>query len=98
MSRHVLPLSAATTASNIATELAVGWDPPLATFFFQLLHEDDEGEPISIIWIGTTYGEVRDVDKVAELAARYSDATNVRELLLADQAAQGSRAKQPWSL
>lgn len=96
MSRHVLPLSAAATASNIATELAVGWDPPLATFFLQLLHEDDDGEPITVIWIGTAYGECPDVDKIADMAARYSDAPNVRELLLADQTRQGSRPKQPW--
>jgi hypothetical protein len=54
-------------------ECTVGWDPSLATFFAQVYEinaegerTDDEktGEPNTILWVGTSRGEIRTVDEL----------------------------------
>jgi len=63
MSRHELdPL-------NPAHEEVVGWDPPLRTYFAQVLDTagDEESGACEVLWIGTGFREV--ADPAAVLAA-----------------------------
>lgn len=51
--------------------LAIGWDPPLATFFLQVWtgEETDEDEGPSI-WLGASYAEAPSPDPLVALARR----------------------------
>ena len=51
------------------SEVIVGWDPPLQTFFLQVCdpEKDDEGEVI--LWLGGISGEIR---TAADLGAQLS--------------------------
>ena len=54
MSRHELdPL-------NPMHEVTVGWDPPLASYFAQVLDTaaDEESDAREVLWIGTGFREV----------------------------------------
>ena len=95
MSRYELPLSQATIDARVATSLAIGWDPPLDTYFLQLLHVDEEqDETLDVLWLGTSYQECQDVDRIIEIAGHYSgEAAAHREKLLADRERQGARGR-----
>lgn len=43
-------------------DVVVGWDPPLHTFFAQVLDTktDEADDNYEVVWIGTSYGEVLD--------------------------------------
>ena len=45
---------------NPAHEVVVGWDPPLRTFFAQVLDTagDEEDGTYEVLWIGTRFQEV----------------------------------------
>lgn len=53
----------------------VGWDDPLNTFFIHVidesLDEDDEGR--DVLWLGCTYQEIHDVNRVIALAKPYAN-------------------------
>lgn len=97
MSRYELPLTPETVAARVATDLAIGWDAPLATYFLQLLYVDPDTDEITdVIWIGTNYEECQDVDHIIELASHYSaEARSHRDRLIADRERQGSRPRSP---
>jgi hypothetical protein len=69
MSRHgIVP-------ANAAHEITVGWDPPLQTFFAQVMTEDAEGEVVEILWRGFGSGlsdEILEADKVIDLVRPYA--------------------------
>lgn len=69
MSRHEL-----IPRSRPALAIAVGWDPPLGTFFAQVFdHDLDEDDPKHTIkWIGCTPGEFRDPLSVIEAVKPYA--------------------------
>jgi len=56
MSRHDL------APSNPRHLVVVGWDPPLQTFFGQVLDTatGDGEDDIEVVWIGTRFGEILD--------------------------------------
>jgi len=74
MSRHDLqPL-------DPTHDVVVGWDPPLHTFFAQVLDTkvDEADDNYEVVWIGTSYGEVP--DPAAVIAAVRPFATIADEL------------------
>lgn len=97
MSRYELPLFPQPIEAGVATNLAIGWDAPLATYFLQLLHIDPAtDETTDVIWIGTNYEERQDVDEIIDLASHYSpEARSHRDRLIADRERQGSRPRSP---
>jgi hypothetical protein len=71
MSRHELtPL-----AGREGIEIAIGWDPPLATYFAIVRFSDDlagaDGDPI-LVWIGTSYSEISSASTVVEAARDFA--------------------------
>lgn len=67
MSRHdLVPL-------DPAHEVVVGWDPPLRTFFAQILDAagEDDGA-CDALWIGTGFGEVYDPTAVLAAVAPFA--------------------------
>lgn len=55
-------------------EIAVGWDPPLNTFFAQVLHLDDDmaDEHGEVLWIGGMPTEIHDHGKVIDAVRPYA--------------------------
>ncbi|WP_454887319.1 hypothetical protein [Sphingomonas oryzagri] len=73
MSRHPLRLLPGITVPKVP-EIVIGWDPPLQTFFGyvkDLSIDDDEADPI-ILWVGTSWREVRTVDQLADHMAPWA--------------------------
>jgi len=68
MSRHDL------TPFNPAHETVVGWDPPLRTFFAQVLDTtaDEEDANYEVLWIGTRFREVPDPATVIAAVAPFA--------------------------
>jgi hypothetical protein len=68
VSRYDLPAAAA------GLEVVVGWDPPLRTFFAQAWDRRlDEDDPAAeLLWIGCSFGEIGDVEKVREAVAPWA--------------------------
>jgi hypothetical protein len=71
MSRHELtPL-----AGREGVEIAIGWDPPLATYFAIVRFSDDlaegDGDPF-LVWIGTSYAEISSASTVVEAARDFA--------------------------
>lgn len=69
MSRHSFPGKAG------ATEVAIGWDRPLATFFVQVLapHPVLADEETTILWQGTAIGELPTAASAIRIAQPYAD-------------------------
>lgn len=69
MSRHTF------AGKNGASEVAIGWDRPLATFFVQVLapHPVLEGEDATILWKGTDFGELPTAASAIRLGQDYAD-------------------------
>lgn len=69
MSRHVFP------GRNGASELAIGWDRPLQSFFVQALrphpHLDDEDGTIA--WHGTSLREIVTAREAVTIASDWAD-------------------------
>lgn len=98
MSRYELKLK---PTAREGLSAAIGWDPPLATFFAQVLDAAREAldENPVIIWVGTLYGEIEDVDEALRALSPYAVLPpDLRGRLLRDRTEQGARAKQPWVL
>ena len=59
MSRHTLD------PHKARHEVVVGWDPPLNTFFAQVLDTEAEDDlDYEVLWIGTSFDEVPDPARV----------------------------------
>lgn len=74
--------------------LAVGWDPPLSTYFVQVWDErvDDEEEAL-LLWGGCYTREIPSVDKLADVMNPYATLTpEVRAQLERDRTAAPGRS------
>jgi hypothetical protein len=71
MSRYVL---APRSEEHSHLRIVIGWDDPLNTFFAQVFNpEIDEDDPgYEVLWIGTAYQEIHDMDKVIEALAPWA--------------------------
>ena len=69
MSRHDFP------GRNGASELVIGWDRPLQTFFIQALrpHRHLDGESETIAWHGTSPREIATAREAVTIASRWAD-------------------------
>lgn len=69
MSRHTFP------GKGGASEVAIGWDRPLATFFVQVFRPDplEAGEETAFIWVGTDIGELPTAAAAISIAAPHAD-------------------------
>lgn len=89
MSRHTLPSTA-----DPELDIAVGWDPPMQTFFAQVrdprIEEDGDADPV-IFWTGTQHFEHRGVQGlrvVIDLLAPWAEVPEgLRRQLLDDESA-----------
>jgi hypothetical protein len=53
------------------TSLAVGWDPPLATFFAQVMDDSiSEDDDRVIVWVGGLPPYFKDIDQVMRIVNR----------------------------
>lgn len=67
MSRHDVP----TRDERYA--VVVGWDPPLQTFFAQVLERSREHDDDTMVaWVGTARGEIPTVEGLAEQLSPYA--------------------------
>lgn len=72
MSRHEIP------ARNPTHKIIVGWDPPLQTFFMQVIDRlsEEAGEDDKFVnWLGTDLREIYEVDQLRQRLQRYADLT-----------------------
>ena len=86
MSRHELdPI-------NPTHEVALGWDPPMRTYFAQVLDStaSEESDAYEVLWIGTRFQEV--LNPATVIAAVAPFATVPPDLL--DQLARDRRADE----
>lgn len=69
MSRHTF------AGKSGATNVTIGWDRPLATFFVQVFRPDPQqgGEDTAFIWEGTAAGELPTAASAMRLAEPYAD-------------------------
>lgn len=68
MTRHLLPRH----DPDSITEVAIGWDRPLRTYYAQVLTEDEDGEDVPLLWLGLTErvtNRYTVLDAVADYAA-----------------------------
>jgi hypothetical protein len=86
MSRHDL------ISFDPAHEVVLGWDPPMGTFFAQVLDNlaDEEDGTYEVLWIGTRFQEV--LNPATVIAAVAPFATVPAGLL--DQLARDCRADE----
>lgn len=55
-------------------EVAIGWDPNLATFFVAIFGPPDEDhDPVLLRWIGATYGEIEEPQPAITFARRVAE-------------------------
>ena len=68
MSRHDL------TPLDPNPAVTIGWDPPLRTFFVQVLDlaADENSDDRTVLWIGAAPREVRSVGTAIRAASRYA--------------------------
>lgn len=68
MSRHVFP------GAQDATEVAIGWDRPLQTFFVHVLrpHRHLKGEQETVVWEGTSPREIGTAGQAVTIASRWA--------------------------
>lgn len=71
MSRHVLPA----LTGNEQYKIVVGWDPPLNTFFAQVLYVDDDqaDEHGEVLWIGASFNEIHNHETVIDAVRPYAE-------------------------
>lgn len=69
-------------------EIIIGWDPPLHTYFVQVLDPtcDEEDSGFEILWCGLTPGETPSADEAILLIAPWAVIpANLRAALIADR-------------
>ncbi|OJX78564.1 hypothetical protein [Magnetospirillum sp. 64-120] len=72
-------------------EIVIGWDPPLHTYFVQVLDPtcDEEDSGFEILWCGVTPGEIPSADEAILLIAPWAVIpAGLRATLIADRAAK----------
>lgn len=72
MSRHEV------LARDPAHKIIVGWDPPLQTFFVQVIDrraEDAGADDKFVLWEGCCLREIYEVDQLVRRVGRYADLT-----------------------
>jgi len=86
MSRHEL------ASLNPAHEVAIGWDPPMETYFAQVFDTagDEENDTYEVLWIGNRFQEVLNPAAVIAAVAPFA---SVPDGLL-DQLARDRRADE----
>jgi hypothetical protein len=78
-------------------EIVVGWDPPLQTFFLQILDPEKDEEEEIVLWLGARHGELQKVDDLAAALAPYASLTpELAQQLEAEKA--GSTMPSPLQL
>lgn len=56
-------------------EVVVGWDEPLRTFFAiveDFSREETDEQDTVLLWLGTTYDEIKDISELQRLLAPYA--------------------------
>lgn len=76
-------------------EVCIGWDPPLETFFAQVLTDlyEDDG-PREILWEGTRFGAHPEPDDLISMIRPHAapfDGARLRSDLLADKESDSER-------
>lgn len=70
MSRYIL--EPAMRATNVS-EVHIGWDPPLNTFFAQVFGErDEDDEDTVVLWLGLEWNELPTARSAIEAIADYA--------------------------
>ena len=96
MSRH------AVRSNNPALEIIVGWDPPLNTFFAQVIRTDltnDTDEDNIVLWIGATSNEIERANSLIGPLAPYGTVPPALvETLDAERAKRHAESRQPTQL
>jgi hypothetical protein len=78
-------------------EIVVGWDPPLQTFFLQILDPAKDGEDEIVLWLGGRHDELPDVADLTAALAPYAALTpELAQQLEAEKA--GSTKPSPLQL
>ena len=97
MSRHVFK------GADPKVTVALGWDPPLDTFFLQVLKKRDGDEDlgrIDLMWLGTTCGEQRSPVALVTIARTWT--SDIPEDMVAtlyrEEIAKPARAPAPWMI
>lgn len=91
MSRHDLP------GLNPDHRVVVGWDPPLRTFFAQVIDvakekADEEDEDPVLVWAGASAPWLRTVDDVVTVMDGWATiSTELQATLQADREREGER-------
>ncbi len=67
MSRHGIPGRAA------GTQVVVGWDHPLLTYFVQVHQEGLDADENPVVWLGASYRELYDLDDLKRAIRPYAD-------------------------
>lgn len=69
MSRYILP------GKKHNHQIVVGFDNPLQTYFAQVeeLQEDLNKDPKILVWVGTSYEEIADVEKICNCVSEYGN-------------------------
>ncbi len=87
MSRHY--------TSKTPLEIVVGWDPPLQTFFLQILDHTKDGENEFVLWRGTYPDELPTIESLAAVLTPYAALT---EELVKDLEAEKTASTKPSPL
>lgn len=72
----------------------VGWDNPLQSFYASvtdpgLILENEESDDAYLLWVGNTYGEIKDVQTLAGLLSPWAEIpTEIADKLGQDMAAR----------
>ncbi|MDF0490429.1 hypothetical protein PX554_20065 [Sphingomonas sp. H39-1-10] len=99
MSRHELAPSSDAIARDGTLSVAIGWDPPLATYFAIVRREDEDvdDEAAILLWIGTGYEEIREPEPALEAIRPFASFDDdFARALRADRLREGSRPRAPW--
>lgn len=97
MSRHELT----PRREHPGIEVALGWDPPLATYFAIVSRTDDaavedDHDPV-LLWIGTAYGEIDDAAIIVDAVRPYTETPEgLADILQDDLSREGTRPRSPW--
>lgn len=99
MSRHELAADPDAVARHGALSVAIGWDPPLATYFAIVRCEDedvDEEEAV-LLWIGACYEEIREPEPALEAIRPFAPFDDgLAPTLGTDRLREGSRPRAHW--
>lgn len=83
MSRHEIP------ARDPSHKVIVGWDPPLLTFFVQVIDrakEDAGDDEKFILWEGCSLREIYEIDRLARRVGKFAELTpQMRSTLYGDK-------------